>query len=121
MQRWEVGLNKFLSLVIGVLALAAPSFAQVSASISGRVTDPSGAIVSGATVTVKSLETDATRTVTTNDSGDYTVFGLPLGPQEVTAGAVGFIKFAPFQSYFGGRAGRRREFRPFRLAASGSK
>ncbi len=95
MQRWEVGLNKFLSLVIGVLALAAPSFAQVSASISGRVTDPSGAIVSGAMVTVKSLETDATRTVPTNDSGDYTVFGLPLGPQEVTAGAVGFINSPP--------------------------
>ena len=93
MQRWEVGLNKFLSLVFGVLALTAPSFAQVSASISGRVTDPTGAVVPGATVTVKSLETGATRTGATNGSGDYTVLGLPLGTQEVKAEKPGFSGF----------------------------
>jgi hypothetical protein len=83
-------MQKFLSLVIGVLALTAPSFAQVSASISGRVTDLSGAGILGAMVTVKSLETGASRTVMTNDSGDYTVVGLPLGAQEVRAEKPGF-------------------------------
>jgi hypothetical protein len=59
----------FLGLALGVLALgiAWPSNAQVSASITGRVLDPSGAVVPGAKVTVKSLETDASRTVTTDD------------------------------------------------------
>jgi Carboxypeptidase regulatory-like domain len=83
-----------LTLVLGVLALAAalPSLAQESAAITGRVTDPTGAVVSGARVTVKSLETGAARTVTTDDSGDYTVLGLPLGAQDVTAVKTGFQK-----------------------------
>ena len=88
------------SLVLGVLTLAigVSLHAQTSASISGRVTDPSGAVVPGAMVTVKSLETGATRTVTTNDSGDYTVLGLPLGPQEVKAACPGFTALTPPES-----------------------
>ena len=88
----------FLSLVLCVLALgigSVPSNAQVSASISGRLTDESGAAISGAMVTVKSLETGVSRTATSNDSGDYTVLGLPLGPQEVTAAKPGFNKMVP--------------------------
>ena len=64
--------------------------AQVSATISGTVQDASGAALAGATVTVKSLETGATRVVTTNPAGSYTVFSLPAGPQEVRAEKVGF-------------------------------
>jgi hypothetical protein len=87
----------FLGLALGVLALgiAWPSNAQVSASITGRVLDPSGAVVPGAKVTVKSLETDASRTVTTDGSGDYTALGLPLGRQEVTAERPGFSGTPP--------------------------
>ena len=65
-----------LSKIIAILALAAcamPAHAQIAAAISGKVTDPSCAAISGAMVTVKSLETGTSRTVTTNDSGDYTV------------------------------------------------
>ena len=61
----------------------------------GRVLDPSGAVVPGAKVTVKSLETDASRTVTTDGSGDYTALGLPLGRQEVTAESPGFSGTPP--------------------------
>ena len=39
---------------------------------------------------MKSLETGASRTVSTDESGDYTVLGLPLGPQEVKAEKPGF-------------------------------
>jgi hypothetical protein len=67
------------------LAFAGSLFGQVTASISGRVTDPSGAVISGATVTVKSVETGATRTATTNASGDYSITSLPLGVQEIKA------------------------------------
>jgi len=88
----------FFSLVLSVLALAAvagPSLAQESAALTGRVTDVSGAVVAGAMVTVKSLETGAVKTVTTDDSGDYTVLGLPLGAHEVTAGKAGFQQTEP--------------------------
>jgi hypothetical protein len=67
------------------------AYAQVvTAAISGKVEDPSGAGVSGANVTVKSLETGATRVVTTDDAGNYKVLSLPLGPQEVKVEKRGF-------------------------------
>jgi hypothetical protein len=69
--------------------IAAPAWAQ-SASISGRVEDPSGSPIAGATVTVKSLETGASRTTATNADGNYKVLSLPLGPQEVKAEKPGF-------------------------------
>jgi hypothetical protein len=83
-----------LNKIIAILALAAaitPLHAQVSAAISGRVQDTSGAGIPGVMVTVKSLETGASRTVTSNDSGYFTVVSLPLGPQEVTAEKLGFV------------------------------
>lgn len=62
----------------------------MTASISGRVEDPSGAGANAATVTVTSLETGATRTVTTNETGNFRVLALPVGRQEVKAEKQGF-------------------------------
>jgi len=62
----------------------------VSGTVSGSVEDVSGAAVSGATVTVKSLETGVTRVVTTGPAGAYAVLSLPVGPLEVKAGKEGF-------------------------------
>src|SRR4051794_21933578 len=64
--------------------------AQVSAAISGKVEDASGLPVKGATVTVKSLETGATRTVTSDADGNYRAMPLPLGLQELKAERPGF-------------------------------
>jgi hypothetical protein len=66
------------------------AWAQVTATISGRVEDATGAGLSGATVTVKSLETGATRTVTTDETGTYRVFSLPVGSQELRVEKEGF-------------------------------
>ncbi len=62
----------------------------VTAAISGKVEDASGAGVAAATVTVTSLETGATRAVTSDDHGNFIVLSLPLGPQEVKAEKTGF-------------------------------
>src|SRR5438034_11187623 len=59
--------------------------AQVTASVSGRVEDSSGAALPGATVTVTSLETGAGRTATTDEGGTYRVLSLPGGRYEVKA------------------------------------
>src|ERR1700678_2461786 len=67
-----------------------PLRAQVTAAVSGTVEDASGAALPGATVTVKSLETGASRTVATGPSGNYTVVSLPLGPQELKVEKTGF-------------------------------
>ena len=73
-----------------LLALTVPARAQVTATISGRVTDASRGTIAGASVTVKSLETGATRAVTTDESGSYRVPSLPLGAQEVRVEKPGF-------------------------------
>jgi Carboxypeptidase regulatory-like domain/TonB-dependent Receptor Plug Domain len=75
----------FFSVVDSSTALS-----QVSAVISGTVQDASGDAVSGATVTVKSLEIGAVRTVATDEAGNFRFLALPVGPQEVKAEKKGF-------------------------------
>ncbi len=62
----------------------------MTASISGQVEDATGAGINAATVTIKSLETGASRVVTTDDTGNFRAQSLPLGPQEVKAEKPGF-------------------------------
>ncbi len=78
------------SIALLFLAVSSLSWGQVSAAISGRVEDASGSGVSGVTVTVKSLDTGATRSTTTNDMGNYELVALPVGPQEIRAEKTGF-------------------------------
>ena len=59
-------------------------------TIVGHVTDPSGAIVPGAKITVTDLTTGLSRTLVTNASGDFTVAALDPGNYSVTAEASGF-------------------------------
>jgi hypothetical protein len=67
--------------------------AQVStADLNGTVVDPNGAVVAGATITAKNSSTGISRTVTANDSGEYSIIGLPPGEYEVTVEAATFKK-----------------------------
>ena len=82
-----------VALLAGFCALLASSplaQAQVTGAISGKVEDASGAVVNGANVTVKSVETGAARVVTTDAAGNFRIPSLPLGPQEVRAEKTGF-------------------------------
>jgi Carboxypeptidase regulatory-like domain/TonB-dependent Receptor Plug Domain len=69
---------------------AAPAAAQSTAAISGQVDDATGAAIGDATVTIKDLETGATRVVTTDMSGNFRILSLPIGQQEVKAEKAGF-------------------------------
>src|SRR5947209_3926479 len=82
-----------LSIALFILVVSASLFAQDTASITGTVTDPSGAAVKGAQVRVSSPDRGIDHTVPTNDSGDYLVAGLPPGPVDVAVTAQGFKKF----------------------------
>ncbi len=79
-----------LAVLLCLCSLAAR--AQVSAGLSGRVTDQSGATVSGATVTATNLDTGITRTVVTDSSGRYELVALPIGRYEVRAKKEGFAE-----------------------------
>ena len=72
------------------LVCAPRAQAQTSASISGRITDPTGAAVTGATVTAKNLETGALRSTVTDDRGRYSLLSLAVGQYEVRVSKQGF-------------------------------
>jgi Carboxypeptidase regulatory-like domain len=80
---------RYVFVVVFVL-WASSGFAQVSATLSGTVTDPSGATVAGAAVTAKEVDTGITRATATNDAGRYELFALPVGRYEVHAKKQGF-------------------------------
>jgi len=62
----------------------------VGGTISGTVKDASGALLGGATVTVRQLETGATRTLTTDANGRFHAPSVPVGDYAVTAAHDGF-------------------------------
>jgi hypothetical protein len=79
----------FMYLIL--LLLPPGGFAQTtSATILGIVTDQSGAVVSGATITIRNVETGATRSITTDEEGRYRVSALPPGNYEVRIERQGF-------------------------------
>jgi hypothetical protein len=82
--------NKLLSLLFFVLAAAPGLHAQVSASITGVITDTSGARVPSAMITVKNVETGALRSTATDDAGRYQVLALPVGEYEIRISKSGF-------------------------------
>jgi hypothetical protein len=75
-----------------VASLAATGNAQFTASIGGTVKDATGAIVSGANVTVTNAETGKSQQTVTGDEGFFRVSGLPPGKYTVSADASGFKK-----------------------------
>jgi hypothetical protein len=76
------------------LYICAPLFAQkYTGTITGTVTDPQGAVVSGAQVTVTNQGTGDTRTVTTNAGGVYVAPELAVGAYTVSVKSPNFKEF----------------------------
>ena len=77
--------------IAGSLLFAIASFAQLpTAKIVGAVKDTSGASVPGATVKVTNVDTNVTRTLTTDSDGSYNALELPTGNYQVEVTANGF-------------------------------
>src|ERR1700674_376987 len=82
---------QFCLAVFAVLALTFSAFAQVqNGQFSGTVTDPTGAAIANAKVTVTNPATNLIVSATTHSSGNYTVRELPIGAYKLTAEAPGF-------------------------------
>jgi len=81
-----------IAILIFLCLNSLPSLAQVSAVLSGRVTDQSGAVVPGASVTATSQENGLTCTAVTNQSGIYELLALPVGRYQVSARKTGFAE-----------------------------
>ncbi|MGB7264855.1 MAG: TonB-dependent receptor [Terracidiphilus sp.] len=85
------------SLLVALFLLLSASKAGhsqgITGSMTGVVTDPSGAVVAGATVTIRQTETNAARTAETSEAGTFTVTQLPPGHYTVKVEKAGFKAF----------------------------
>jgi carboxypeptidase family protein len=76
--------------VVSVL-MSAPAWAQLStAELNGRVTDSSGAVLPGVTVTATQTATGLVRTAVTDENGAYLISNLPTGPYRLEVALQGF-------------------------------
>jgi carboxypeptidase family protein len=85
-----------LSALFISVAFAASAAAQgqaINGTIEGTVTDESGAVLPGVTITLTNIDTGETRVVITNESGLYRAPLLQLGTYRVSAELAGFKKF----------------------------
>ena len=82
-----------MSLVFVLLAVVSLSAQTFRGTILGTVTDPSGAVVAGAKVTVKNTGTGLERTSETSADGSYSLPELPIGTYTVTVTQQGFQTF----------------------------
>src|SRR5467141_4895291 len=91
---WGVELRKALQLLggtMGILLLCLPLFSQGSSGrILGTVTDQSGGVISGATVTVTDTERGVSKILVTNEPGEYNAPTLNPGTYKVRAESKGF-------------------------------
>jgi Carboxypeptidase regulatory-like domain/TonB dependent receptor len=85
--------RKIVSLMILVAAASLAAHAQSTATLSGSVTDPSGAVVPQAKITVHSLATGVDRAAISGSSGDYSIASLQPGDYSVTVQAQGFSAY----------------------------
>ena len=68
----------FLSVVFAIALMAITALAQTDmGQIIGKVTDPNGAVVSGASVSIKSVSTGRETTATANEAGVYSTYKSP--------------------------------------------
>jgi Carboxypeptidase regulatory-like domain len=96
----RLALAPAFSLLVACIFLlcAVTTKAQVTtADMVGKVTDKTGAVIPNAKVMVTNLGTNISRTLTTDESGDYVINLLPIGRYSVRVEATGFKSFAVFE------------------------
>ncbi len=86
------------ALLFTLMAASAGLSQTVTGNITGTVTDATGAVIPGATVTARNITTGVNTPTTTNGSGVYSIRFLPIGQYQVTVGAPGFgpSSYPPF-------------------------
>ncbi len=77
-------------LCLATITSATAAYGQVTTSLSGTVTDTSGAVLPGADVVAKADDTGATFTAVTNERGIFDIPALPIGRYTVTVSLQGF-------------------------------
>ena len=76
-----------------VISCSSLSAQQITGNIRGTVTDPTGAVISGAAATAQQAETGLSRTATTDRNGNYVLLELPVGHYRLQVAAKGFQEY----------------------------
>src|SRR5678810_36803 len=79
-----------LAVGLILLLMSTSAWAQATAELNGRVTDESGGVLPGVTVTATQTDTGFTRSVVTEPNGLYVVSNLPTGPYRLEVALQGF-------------------------------
>jgi hypothetical protein len=84
---------RLLIAAVSILAFSTLAFAQyTTGTVQGTVLDPSGAVVKGAKITLRNVETNQAHTFSTGEDGVYLFAAVSPGRYELTAEAQGFAK-----------------------------
>src|SRR5215472_10128291 len=84
-----------ISLVAALLLSASVGFCQTSlATVTGTVTDSTGAVVANAPVSLKNVENGQVYTAASSETGNYTVSQLPIGDYSLTVTSPGFKTYS---------------------------
>src|SRR5687768_3519417 len=79
-----------VSTAVSVMLVSSVVLAQGTAQLNGRVADESGAVLPGVTVTVTQTDTAFTRTTVTDETGNWLMPNLPIGPYRFEVSLQGF-------------------------------
>jgi len=91
----EITMRRWFGLILATTLLAVSAYSQTfRGAINGSVTDPSGAVVAGATVKATNIATDVSRDTTTTSDGQFSFQDLPLGSYKISVSATGFTPSA---------------------------
>jgi hypothetical protein len=83
-------MHRFVFAGVIILFLTVVAYPQAVGTISGKVTDSTGAVIPGATITITNQGTGQERTTSTDNIGQYTVTLLPIGTYTLSAATRGF-------------------------------
>src|ERR1700722_6225655 len=93
MRTFSRGIVSAFLWICGTFFFAGTLFAQAagnSGTVSGTVTDPTGAVIPGATVSIQNPVSQYGRTVTTDKTGHFQFTNVPLNPYHVAVSMAGF-------------------------------
>lgn len=86
--------KRITSMLVVIMLTASVAWTQATTSVRGTVSDPSGNVVTGATVTLSNAETKIERATTTGAQGEYQFLFVAPGTYNLTVSAQGFQRFA---------------------------
>lgn len=90
LKRFKLGISCLLVLLVALANGSALQAQTITGSITGTVTDPSGAVIAGAQVTATNVLTGVVTPTVTNDSGIYSLRFLQIGQYKIGVSASGF-------------------------------